>query len=30
MKRKPLADQRGEKVLLDVNRQGKLEWTTVV
>ena len=30
MKCKPLADQRGEKVLLDVNRQGKLEWTTVV
>ena len=26
----PMADQRGEKVLLDVNGEGVLEWITVV
>ena len=30
MDARPMEDQRGEKVLLDVNTQGRLEWITVV
>ena len=30
MDARPMEDQRGEKVLLDVNAQGRLEWITVV
>ena len=30
MDARPMADQRGEKVLLDVDREGHLEWITVV
>lgn len=26
----PMADQRGERILLDVNGQGALEWTKAV